>query len=88
MLILLLVLFKEITKHYDAFRQENLKSVRKTIEFIEESGENWSDKFDRLVAGRGVREIVMDNMAQNLERFNVLVHNDLWICNMMFKYPS
>ena len=72
----------------DGFGQERLNCVRQTLEAIQESKENWTDKFNRLVAGRSNREMLVDAMALDPNGFNVQVHNDLWICNMLFKYTS
>ncbi len=77
-----------MAKYFDDFGQERLHSVRQTLESIQESGENWTDKFSELVRGRSSRKMLVDAMARNPDGFNVQVHNDLWICNMLFKYSS
>ena len=77
-----------MTKYFDGFGQERLDCVRQTLKSVQEPGENWTEKFNQLVNGRSSRKMLVDAMARNPEGFNVQVHNDLWICNMLFKYGT
>ena len=68
------------------FSDRRLATVRQTLEFIQEPGEDWTSLFDKLIGGLDHEGLKKKSIAFNPDGFKVLVHSDLWICNLLFNY--
>jgi len=60
-----------------------MSSVLQSVEHLNE--DDWKIRFEELVGGRQAQDIKREATRIDHSGFNVLLHNDLWICNILFR---
>lgn len=73
-------------KFFEGFGPGRIDCARQVLEsFQGEEDERLLERYDKLLGGRTHFELEKDIFVDAESKFNVLVHNDLWICNLLYK---
>ena len=68
------------------FQELDLKRMRSVRQSVEHLGEvDWKIRLEDLIGGRQPGDIKKEATQIDHSGFNVLIHNDLWICNILFR---
>jgi hypothetical protein len=79
---------KEMMEFFNKFNSPARRSLLKTVEGLAEPGEDLVGPIERYLAIGDLEGFSHYNIKErklNLESFNVIIHNDFWFNNMLFK---